>query len=94
MADEFNRFAEEHGRKLHLEIEPGTFLVGNAGAIVCSIVDVVDTGPQGYSFIKVNSGMTEVLRPSMYGAQHPIVVSPGHTRGARPRRVPNCRPLL
>ena len=76
VADEFNRFAREHSRKLHLEIEPGTFLVGNAGAIVCSVVDVVDTGRQGYSFIKVDSGMTEVLRPSMYGAQHPIAVVP------------------
>ena len=76
VADEFDCFAREHGRKLHLEIEPGAFLVGNAGAIVCSVVDVVDTGRQGYSFIKVDSGMTEVLRPSLYGAQHPIVVVP------------------
>ena len=76
VAREFERFAQEHGRKLHLEIEPGTFFVANAGALVCSIVDVVDTGTEGYRFIKVDSGMTEVLRPSMYGAQHPIVVVP------------------
>ena len=76
VADEFVRFAREHGRELKLEIEPGSFLVGNAGAIVCSVIDVVDTGQQGYSFIKVDSGMTEVLRPSMYGAQHPTVVVP------------------
>ena len=76
VAAEFNRFAREHGRNLHLEIEPGTFLVGNAGAIVCSVVDVVDTGQQGHCFIKVDSGMTEGLRPSLYGAQHPIVVVP------------------
>ncbi len=76
VADEFIRFAREHGRELHLEIEPGSFLVGNAGAIVCSVIDVVDTGQEGYSFIKVDSGMTEVLRPSMYGAQHPTVVVP------------------
>ena len=76
VVDEFRRFAREHGRELHLEIEPGSFLVGNAGAIVCSVIDVVDTGQQGYSFIKVDSGMTEVLRPSMYGAQHPTVVVP------------------
>ena len=76
VADEFSRFAHEHGRKLHLEIEPGSFLVGNAGAIVCSVIDVVDTGRQGYSFIKVDCGMTEILRPSMYGAQHPTVVVP------------------
>ena len=76
VAAEFNRFAREHGRNLQLEIEPGTFLVGNAGAIVCSVVDVVDTGQQGHCFIKVDSGMTEGLRPSLYGAQHPIVVVP------------------
>ena len=26
--------------------------------------------------MKINSGMTEVLRPSLYGAQHPIVIYP------------------
>ena len=73
---EFERFAQEHGRRLHLEIEPGTFFVANAGAVVSTAMDVVDTGEDGYRFIKVDTGMTEVLRPSMYGAQHPIVVVP------------------
>ena len=69
-------FCRAHNRKLHLEIEPGTFLVANAGALICSVIDVVDTGANGYDFIKVDSGMTEIVRPSMYGAQHPIVVVP------------------
>jgi diaminopimelate decarboxylase len=73
---EFERFAAEHGRRLHLEVEPGTFFVANAGAVICTAMDVVDTGSDGYRFIKVDTGMTEVLRPSMYGAQHPIVVVP------------------
>ena len=76
VAGEFERFAQEHGRELHLEVEPGTFFVANAGALVCGIIDVVDTGAEGNRFIKIDSGMTEVLRPSMYGAQHPIVVVP------------------
>lgn len=76
VAEEFRRFAASSGRQLHLEIEPGTYFAANSGAIVCSVVDVVDTGKEGYSFIKVDSGMTEVLRPSMYGAQHPIAVVP------------------
>ena len=76
VAEEFRRFAVNSGRRLHLEIEPGTYFTANAGAIVCSVVDVVNTGKEGYSFIKVDSGMTEVLRPSMYGAQHPIAVVP------------------
>jgi len=71
---EFERFANEHGRQLHLEIEPGTFFVANAGALIATVIDVVDTGAEGYHFLKIDSGMTEVLRPSLYGAQHPIVV--------------------
>ncbi len=76
MKAEFESFTQRHGRKLHLEIEPGTYLVANAGALVCRIMDVVDTGAQGYAFIKIDSGMTEILRPSLYGAQHPIIVVP------------------
>lgn len=76
MAREFEIFARETGRKLTLEIEPGTYLVANAGVVVMSVTDVVDTGVEGYNFIKVDSGMTEVLRPGMYGAQHPIEVIP------------------
>ncbi|MCP4639991.1 MAG: diaminopimelate decarboxylase [bacterium] len=73
---DFEAFAAEHGRELNMEIEPGTFLVANGGALVATAIDVVDTGSDGYRFIKTDSGMTEVLRPSLYGAQHPIVVVP------------------
>jgi len=76
MAVQFEEFAREHGRRLHLEVEPGTYLVANAGALVCTVADVVDTGADGYTFIKVDAGMTENARPSLYGAQHPIVVVP------------------
>ncbi len=48
-------------------------------------MDVVDTGRDGYRFIKVDTGMTEILRPSMYGAQHPIEVVPARG-GARGRK--------
>ncbi len=68
----FEAFAAATGRRLHLEIEPGTFLVGNAGSLLATVHDVVSTGPGGYDFIKLDTGMTELLRPSIYGAQHPI----------------------
>lgn len=76
VAVELRKFAEQHGRQLHLEIEPGTFFVANAGAIVASVMDVVNTGKEGYTFIKTDTGMTEILRPSLYGAQHPLIVVP------------------
>lgn len=67
-------FRDRDGRALRLEIEPGTYLVANAGYVVATCVDVVDTGRDGYLFAKLDTGMTEVTRPSMYGAQHPIDV--------------------
>lgn len=67
-------FREREGRALHLEIEPGTYLVANAGAIVATCTDVVDTGRDGYLFAKLDAGMPEITRPALYGAQHPISV--------------------
>ncbi len=81
--EDIRQFAAEHGRELHLEVEPGTYLTANAGAIVASVIDVVGTGPAGYDFIKLDTGMSELLRPSMYGSQHPITVVP-HDGGDRP----------
>jgi diaminopimelate decarboxylase len=72
---ELKSFYKTTGRKLKLEIEPGTFLVANAGALITTIIDIVNTGKDGYTFIKVNSGMTDILRPGLYGAQHPVIVN-------------------
>src|SRR6185295_1724386 len=55
--DAFVEFVERTGRKLHLEIEPGTFLVANAGVVVATCIDVVDTGSGGYTFAKLDTGM-------------------------------------
>lgn len=67
-------FRDRTGRTLHLEIEPGTYLVANAGCVVATCIDVADTGADGYRFAKLDTGMTEITRPSLYGAQHPITV--------------------
>ncbi len=67
-------FERETGRGLHLEIEPGTYLVANAGSLISRIQDKVTTGTGGYTFYRLDTGMTDVLRPSLYGAQHPLVV--------------------
>src|SRR5690606_10965144 len=42
----FEQFAKDHGRELHLELEPGTFYVANAGALIVRVMDVVDTGEE------------------------------------------------
>lgn len=74
VAEKFQEFARETGREIHLEIEPGTFLLANACAILSTVQDSVETGSEGYNFLKLDTGMTELLRPSLYGAQHPISI--------------------
>ena len=70
----FEAYAEETGVELRLEIEPGTFLLANSCAIVTTVQDKVTTGTdEGHTFLKLDAGMTEVLRPSLYAAQHPLV---------------------
>ncbi len=63
--ENFRRFAAETGRKIKLEIEPGTFLVANSGVLLSTVQDIAKTGDNGYTFLKLDSGMTEVLRPSL-----------------------------
>jgi len=79
VTEAFKTFAEENdGRELRLEIEPGTYLVAMAGALVSSVQDkVVTTGEGGHVFLKMDAGMTDVLRPSLYGAIHPLTILPG-----------------
>lgn len=74
IADEIASYSEERGEPLNLEIEPGTFLVANAGAIISKIRDIKSTGSKGYMHYICDSGMTENLRPSLYAAQHPLTI--------------------
>ena len=56
---------------LDLILEPGRFLVGQAGVLVARVVDIK---PQagGKLFVIVDAGMTELMRPMLYGAYHRI----------------------
>ncbi len=67
-------FASETGRELHLEIEPGTYFIAHAGTLVATIDDIVDTGKYGHTFLRLNTGMNDFLRTTLYGAQHKIEV--------------------
>lgn len=85
IADEFRSLAGETGQKLKLEIEPGNFLVANSCGLLATIQDETSTGKEGYNFLKLDAGMTEVPRPFAYGAQHPMRVfaQTGEKRGTK-----------
>lgn len=80
---EFIKFAERTGRKLHLEIEPGTYMSAGCGAVISRVMDRVNTGSKGYKFIKLNTGMDINTRPSLYGARHPLVTVTEETEAKR-----------
>lgn len=67
-------FKEETGRGLHVEIEPGTYFMAHAGTLVATVDDIVDTGKYGHTFLRLNTGMNDFLRTTLYGAQHKIEV--------------------
>jgi diaminopimelate decarboxylase len=60
----------EDRRPTRLAIEPGRALVARAGWVVARVLHVRD---RGGPLVVIDGGMTEVIRPALYGARHPIV---------------------
>ena len=60
-------------------LEPGRAVVGHSGALVSRVVDVKQY-PDGRRFAVLDAGMTELMRPALYGSFHRIVpVTPRQT---------------
>jgi diaminopimelate decarboxylase len=55
---------------LTLVMEPGRYIVGNAGALLGTVLYRKHSG--GKEYVITDTGMTELLRPSHYGAFHRI----------------------
>jgi diaminopimelate decarboxylase len=53
-------------------LEPGRAVVGHSGALVARIVDVKQY-PDGRRFAVLDAGMTELIRPALYGSFHRIL---------------------
>lgn len=58
------------GRKLTLIMEPGRSIVGNAGILVTKVL-YLKKGVEK-EFVIVDAGMNDLMRPSLYGADHHI----------------------
>jgi diaminopimelate decarboxylase len=55
---------------LTMLVEPGRFLVGNAGVLLTRVLYRKRTG--GKTYVITDAGMNDLLRPSHYGAYHRI----------------------
>jgi diaminopimelate decarboxylase len=65
---------------LKILLEPGRFLVGNAGVLLAR-VEYLKRG-QGKNFLVLDAAMNDLVRPAMYEAYHEVV--PLHRDAARP----------
>jgi diaminopimelate decarboxylase len=63
-------FETKVGRKVQFSMEPGRFIVAEAGTLLVSAVDQKTT--ENHLFVGVNSGFNQLIRPAMYGSYHPI----------------------
>ncbi len=54
-----------------LVVEPGRSIVGRAGALLTRVVYTKDQGEK--RFVIADAGMTDLIRPTLYQAYHPIV---------------------
>lgn len=71
--DEARKDIENYlGHAITLEVEPGRFLVANAGVLVAEIHCLKSTAQ--HHFVLVDAGFNDLLRPSMYGSYHKIEV--------------------
>jgi diaminopimelate decarboxylase len=52
--------------------EPGRYIVGRAGALIARVVDT-KRYPDGRQCAVLDAGMTELMRPALYGSYHRIV---------------------
>lgn len=68
-ADAILPYLKETGLKIVME--PGRFIVGNAGIFVTKVLYIKDNGVK--KFVIVDGGMNDLMRPSLYDAYHEIV---------------------
>ena len=56
--------------KMQILVEPGRFLVGNAGVLVSEVLYRKETGRKHFTI--VDAGMNDLVRPALYEAYHQI----------------------
>jgi diaminopimelate decarboxylase len=65
-----DKIAAHLGHPVKLEIEPGRFLVAEAGVLVAQVRSVKEMGSR--HFVLIDAGFNDLMRPSMYGSYHHI----------------------
>ena len=73
-----SRLEARLGHSLRLEVEPGRFLVAESGSLIAEIRAIKQMGDN--LFYLLDAGFNNLARPILYGAYHPMNVSPADGR--------------
>lgn len=65
------KFMKAYGRELHVRFEPGRYLVAESGVFLATVTEIKHTPYK--TFVGVNAGFNQLIRPAMYGAYQEIV---------------------
>lgn len=71
LSTRFNDYCKQTNRDLELWLEPGKFLVSEAGYLITR-ANVVKENPS-ITFVAVDTGLNHLIRPMMYDAYHEII---------------------
>jgi diaminopimelate decarboxylase len=70
---------------VHLLLEPGRSIIGSAGVLLTRVLYSKEN--RGKTFVIVDAGMNDLMRPALYGAVHPITrVARGRNETKAPKR--------
>jgi diaminopimelate decarboxylase len=78
-----------NGFEGRLLLEPGRFIVAQAGALVARVLQVKRNGKK--TFVITDAAMNDLIRPALYQAHHDIV--PVRRRGGKSRNVDVVGPV-
>ena len=63
------RFLKKYKSKVIFE--PGRSIIGNAGVLISKVIYIKEGGSK--SFVILDAGMNDLMRPALYGATHKII---------------------
>ncbi len=71
MVRKMKRFNKLYGKELAMILEPGRFLVAEAGVLLASVTEIKNNPV--HTFVGVDTGFNHFVRPAMYGSFHRII---------------------
>jgi diaminopimelate decarboxylase len=71
ISEQFNTFCREHKRRLRLVLEPGKYLVSEAGYLLATVQSIKRNDEK--LIVGTDTGMNHLIRPALYDAYHEII---------------------